>query len=373
MLRRLYINNFRTLVNTELSFSPINLLLGPNGSGKSAIFDSLFKIRKFVTRDGKTADLFPFSDFTRWQDFTAPVQSFELEMEGNDGVYLYKLALEYQPEKRLGKMQHESLCFNGRPLFEFSSHTGNARLYRDNHDKGPEYPSDWSRSGLGSIMERHDNKKLTWFKNRLENVFVVRLNPDLMSAETRDEVTTPDINMSDFASWFRHLSQEYQGRVFRLTEKLRNDLEGFDSFKLEKAGEAKILSAGFHNPYDKVDFFRLYDLSDGQRAVIALYTLLYCLPEDGYSLCIDEPENYLALPEIQPWLDILDNQTQNGKIQALLISHHPKVINFLADDAGFWLSREGAGSTRIRKIHSGGQENGLPMSDLIDRGWIFDE
>ncbi|MDM8550504.1 AAA family ATPase [Desulfobacterales bacterium HSG2] len=373
MLKRLYVNNFRTLINTEMSFGAINLLLGPNGSGKSAIFDVLFKLRDFVTRDGRVPDLFPLSDFTCWQDFTAPVQNFELELEGNGGLYLYKLTIEYIPEKGLARMGSESLSFNHRPLFEFSSETGNAQLYGDTCEKGPEYPADWSRSGIGSLMERHDNKKLTWFKKRLENSFVIRLNPALMDAESRGEVTAPAPDLSDFASWFRYLSQERQGRVFKLTEKLRNDLEGFDSFKLETAGRAKIFSAGFRNLHGSINLFKLNDLSDGQRALIALYTLLYCLPEEECSLCIDEPENFLALPEIQPWLDILDHQTQNGQAQAILISHHPKIINFLANDAGFWIDREGIGGpARIRRIRSDEQEIGLPISELVERGWIFD-
>lgn len=361
-------------MNTEIVFDPINLLMGPNGSGKSAVFDALSRIRDFVTRDGKAPLLFAFSDFTCWQDFIAPIQSFELEIQDNGGAYLYKLAIEHIPEKRLSRMRHESLSFDGQLLFEFSAERGEARLYRDDYEKGTGYLFDTSRSGVGSVMERHDTVKLIRFRKRLENVFVIRLNPALMDAESRNEVTTPSPDLSDFASWLRYLSQEYQSGVFRLTEKLRNDLDGFDSFKLEKAGEAKILSVGFCNPHDKISFFRLRNLSDGQRAMIALYSLLYCIPGEEYSLCIDEPENFLALPEIRPWLDILDHQVEQKETQAILISHHPGLINFLARDAGLWFDREGIGGpSRIRRIGQDEDATGLPMSQLIARGWIFDD
>ncbi len=374
MLKRLYTNNFRTLVNMEISFDPISLLLGPNGSGKSAMFDVLLKIRDFVVREGRVTELFPPSDLTCWQDFTVPVQRFELEVEGNGGRYLYKLTIEHDPDRGRAWMRHEFLSFDGMALFEFSSETGNVQLYRDDHEKGPEYLFDPSRSGVGSLMERHDNKKLAWFKKRLENLLVVKLNPARMDAESRSESPLPAPDLSDFASWFRYLSQEYQGRVFKLTESLRNDLEGFDSFRLERAGHAKILSAGFRNPYGTVHFFPLHELSEGQRALIALHTLLFCIPESECSLCVDEPENFLALPEIQPWLDALDDRIRSGHMQALLISHHPRVINFLANDAGIWFSREAGGPTRIRRIRpDGGEATGLSISDLVERGWIFDD
>ena len=41
MLKRLYVDNFRCLVDFELNFDSINLFLGDNGAGKSTIFDVL--------------------------------------------------------------------------------------------------------------------------------------------------------------------------------------------------------------------------------------------------------------------------------------------------------------------------------------------
>ncbi len=49
MLKRIYIDNFRCLVNFELSVDSINLFLGPNGAGKSAVFDVLRAMQTFVT------------------------------------------------------------------------------------------------------------------------------------------------------------------------------------------------------------------------------------------------------------------------------------------------------------------------------------
>lgn len=374
MLKRLYVHNFRTLINFEVSFDRINLLLGPNGSGKSSVFDVLFKIRHFVTQDGSVAECFPLSGFTCWAGRSEPVQGFELEIAGNGGTYVYKLTIEHDPEGRRARVGQESLSFDGKPLFEFSAKTGDAQVYHDSHAAGPKYPLDWSRSGVGFLHSRPDNVKLTWFKRCLARVIVVRPNPALMGAETRDEVTAPAPDLSDLASWFRYLVQERQGQVFRLTEKLRGVLEGFDTFRLATAGEAKLLSAGFRTPPGDVHFFKLHDLSDGQRVLMALYALLYCLPEDTATLCVDEPENFLALPEIQPWLDELEDCTQARGGQALLISHHPRLINFLASDAGLWFSRDdGTGPTRIKRITDSAEETGLAVSQLVERGWIVDD
>jgi len=41
--------------------------------------------------------------------------------------------------------------------------------------------------------------------------------------------------------------------------------------------------------------------------LIALYTLIFVLENQGVLLFIDKPDNFLALWEIQPWLIILDD------------------------------------------------------------------
>ena len=120
--------------------------------------------------------------------------------------------------------------------------------------------------------------------------------------------------------------------------------------------------------------WRLGDLSDGERALIALYTLIHCLPDDGATLCIDEPENFLALPEIGPWLDRFDERCAEPPQQGILISHHPRPINLLARDAGYWIDRDGPlAPTRVRRIEPGTGAAGVSMDQLVERGWVFDE
>ena len=105
--------------------------------------------------------------------------------------------------------------------------------------------------------------------------------------------------------------------------------------------------------------------------LIALYTLLHCLPEEGATICVDEPENFLALSEIQPWIDELDECCTEGPHQALLISHHPRPINFLARDAGLWIDRTGIDQpSRVSPIRDDGQ--GISIAQLVERGWIYD-
>jgi predicted ATPase len=368
MLKRIYIDNFRCLVNFELDVDAINLFLGSNGAGKSTVFEVLQKIQAFVSGDSKVEGIFKSVDCTRWQ--TSQIQRFELEILGNDGNYKYELGIGHNRDKC--RVEYERLWFDNQPLLKFE--LGEVQLYRDNHSEGPKYPFDWSQSILPSLMPRSDNTKLTWFRERMARFIVVRIIPSLMLDESIQEEMRLTGNLENYVSWYRYLSED-QGKVTDIANVLREVMDGFANFKFERVSEQslvlKLRFSGKENSSKPIEY-RLGELSDGQKTLIALYTLLYGIKSEDYTLCIDEPENFLALPEIQPWLIQLYDLCSDGQIQALLISHHPELINYLlASPIGYWFERQSNTPVRVKRISSDMADNsGLPVSELIARGWL---
>ena len=150
------------------------------------------------------------------------------------------------------------------------------------------------------------------------------------------------------ASWLRHLSQESPDIFARIVGSLKDGvLDGLIGFKLVKAGETtRILKSEFEFTGDASDaanssFLLNFDqLSDGQRNLVALFTVLHSAVEADSTLCLDEPDNYVALREIQPWLIELIDRTRETGSQCLLISHHPEFINYLAPTEGVRFFRD---------------------------------
>ncbi|MDY6803887.1 MAG: AAA family ATPase [Cyanobacteriota bacterium] len=370
MLKRIYIDNFRCFVNFELAVDSINLLLGDNGAGKSTVFDVLRKIQAFVRGDAKVNDIFDSANCTRWQ--TSPIQSFELEIEGNDGTYKYELAIEHLLERHLSRVLHERLWFDKQPLLKVE--LGEVQLNRDDYSQGSNYNFDWSQSVLPLIMSRNDNTKLTWFKERMERFIIVQIIPSLMVDDSDRESTRLSPKMENFASWYRHISQD-QGKAFEITNALREIFDGFAYFKFTEAGESnRILKVCFSaTKSGKYLEYKLRELSDGYRAIIALYSLIYYTQSGDFTLCLDEPENFLALAEIQPWLIQLYDLCTDDKIQALLISHHPEMMNYLlGSPVGYWFARQSHTPTRVKPFSDLIPEDigANNASELIARGWI---
>jgi predicted ATPase len=366
MLKRLYANNYRCLVNFEINFDELTLLTGPNGGGKSTLFDLLYKIRHLIAENAKIGAVFPPEDLTVW--VKKKEQSFELDVQSENGLFTYKLVVSHNTDIKKPRIEFECLLLDGKPLFEFAH--GEVRIYNDHHQPGPAYSFDWSVSALATVAPKSDNTNLTLFKRWIEAIFIVGLQPKSMVSETAEESGRLDRDGANFASWYRYISQEHQDKIFKLTNQLRDILPGFHAFKLEQAGKHRILKAGFATDESGVSpfYFDFERLSDGQRTIIVLYSLLLYLQETGGAIFIEEPENYVALPEIQPWLIELADACVGGFPQAVLVSHHPELIDYLCPENGKWLEREPLGPTRV-KDWPNRKDQVLKLSEQIARGW----
>ena len=363
MLKRLYVHNYKCLVNFEINFDKdISLFLGANGSGKSTVFEVLTKLRRMIVGEEKVENIFDSRDSPRWlnlENLEDTEVRFELDVEIKDRTfrYLLILALGYFGDTSI---KEESLYSNNNLLLE----SKDEKTVLSGSDQ--QFLFDDSRSSLIRNIQG------TEFLQYLRNFFIVRINPYEMVSTINKANAEVKTDFSNYAEWFAHLNEKNRREVSEFEKSMRDILPGFDYFIIQQAGQAKVLQVEFKNKANKKDPINYYfnELSEGQKVLIALYALVYCAPEISL-ICIDEPENFLALPEIQPWFDTLYDQCAERNLQALLISHHPKIINFLASDSGYWFSREN-NLTRIQKI-SAENESGLSISELVELGWIYDE
>ncbi len=365
MLKRLYADNFRCLTNFELELDEANVLLGANGTGKTSVLDVLRRIQHLVVRGARIDEVLPARDLTL--NRKRNVQRFEIATSVDGHSYVYGLEVEHDPDRDRMRILKETLEHDGRPIFEFRN--GEAQLYHDDYNEGPAYPFDWTLSGVGTLNERPDNQKLTKFKKDLQNYIIVRPCAPLIKPETRTEDDFLKPLMDNFVGWYRHYSQENMGSVGALFETLRESLPSFASLRLRESGEnSRALKVTFRGPSNSTIDYGLDQLSDGQRALIALYSLTMLTDDRRVSLFIDEPDNYLALREIQPWLAQAMERCGESLEQIVVVSHHPVTIDYMAGAHGRWFFRDGDGPARVSDQPKAAVD-GLSISETIARGW----
>ena len=86
---------------------------------------------------------------------------------------------------------------------------------------------------------------------------------------------------------------------------------------------------------------------------------------------LDEPDNYISLREIQPWCMNLESELEDNG-QCFLISHHPEIIDYMAEANGIWLTRIKSGESSILKFRQKASKNKefLLYSEMVARGLI---
>jgi hypothetical protein len=370
MLTRFFADNYKSFVKFECQLQSRQLILGPNGSAKTTLFDVLSLLRDFCIRGEPAVREPPELSFlgrsrTRWHD--EPIQTFELDVSGNGGLYKFRLKLDSWGNPQKPRTLLEEVTFSNKPIFRFEQ--GKVHLFNDRHEDKVQYQFDWHRSALATIDQRIDNTTLTWFKQWLGGLLVISPDPRQMLSGIADrEEKNPDRHFAKFPNWLRHLVLETTRESYEYFNDLREAIDGFVSMRLEDAGESRREIRIAMASSDKQEYF-MGELSEGQRVLIALYAALHFGLTPGATVCFDEPDNFIALREIEPWLTrVLERTETDFGAQVLIASHHPEMINRMAFKEGLFLDRPD-GRNAIAKPFTDLAQTGLSASELVARGW----
>lgn len=362
MLTRIYIDNFRCFVNFEYKPDKKQLLLGANGSGKSSLLDAVGYLKQFVKGD---ANPFTQSARTRWQD--RPLQVFEIEALLGRQRYEYRVEIRFALETSQMSVSKELLRVSGKTVFELAN--GEIRFFPDSSDRATAVPLETTKSALH--LSQLSNSHVLRFVEWMDSVHCFRIDeyPTAMDESAEREEQAPESELQNLAAWYRHLVQaDPEGNV-KFINSLKDVLSGFQTLRFSSDEDGtRRLRADFMAPQKKKTNYALSELSDGQRCLIALYMILHFLIAQGHTVIIDEPDNFIALREIQPWLLAAEKAVEDNHGQLILISHHPELLNQWATEYGLRFYREENGHVRTEKFRPDPEGN-LQPSELISRGW----
>ena len=369
MLTRVHIQNYRCFVNFDYRPARKQLILGGNGSGKSSFIDALTALRQFAILGMKAEEAFPLSTRTRWLDQTD--QIFELEVELDERLYTYLLVLDKRgSQSQTTRVVSETVRCDSKPIFECEM--GMVQLYSDDFEKTFSYPFGTNRSALEITTEEGNNQLLTRFKTWLGGLLCFKINPYGMGSEANGKEVLPAVDFSNFAAWYRKFDI-HDPRNQAMKNSLAGSLSAFGLLSYERAGESIwLLKADFDYFGAKGASFSFSELSEGQRCLICLYAILHFLINNGNTVILDEPDNFVSLREIQPWLTAVSDAVEDGHGQVLLISHHPEIIDQWAAASGVrFVRKDGVGPVHAEEFR-GDPDSCLPASELIARGWDND-
>jgi predicted ATPase len=366
VLKRLEVDNYRTLVGFVFEPPESAVIVGENGAGKTALLSVLAGIRSIVVGGVSIEIPFPTSDVTRWSD--EPLQTFALEVTDAKEHFRYELVLAHDRARELVAIQREQLRAGEDIVYEVndegvllhSDMTPSAALLR--------IPFDRRRSFLPSLEPRPEYRRILAFRDLIADFWLFKLDPLAIHSMSKRAEEWLEEDGSNFAGWYSDFSQREEEKAAALRQELGEVLHGFVRFKNARTGGmVRELRAVFEASTGKDYEVSLDELSDGQRALAVLYAVLHAMPYGPALLVIDELENFVSLAELQPWLAKLDEHAEGKPWQRLILSHNPIVIDYLAADAALEMTRPHGGASQIAPLDIDLSE-GLRASEVLVLG-----
>ncbi len=366
MITKLYVDNYKTLVDFTVEFQPLTLIVGANGSGKTAITEVLNAVSLMLRGKLELNKAFPRETLSKFTDGNL-VQTFRIFVTLGDNEYKYTFSVEQNSLRDAAKIQYEMLEINGesRLFFEDSS----VAVY------------DISEVGENAIFNAKDNN-LSLFQISIiplgpsiedfmnffvKKIFNYQINPFSIYGYSKEESDFLSRNGENFSAWYRHNQAENPLALDKLYTEIAGFMPGFKYFRLSGSEGRRSIMCEFSEGKFPIDFDFL---SEGQKSLIVLCAILVfgeTKIKTSQTLIFDEPENFISLKEIQPWLRKVEDWIEEGNGQIILISHHPETMNYEGDDAIVWLERENGQQTRLKSREEIAAGHGLLFSDRFSR------
>ncbi len=366
MINEIYIDNFRCLTNFRIKPGDFQLWLGDNGSGKTSVMDAIRFVQRLM-RGEHADDIFKKNSLTAWDTRKEQTFGFSLTIAGE--VYKYELTIEYADQEDKQRIRREELIWKDSTFFRFDgqeAHLYHINRHTDKAEESAVFPANRHRSVIPTIARRDDNTPLIRFREELEKILLMHPVPLLVKDAAASESRHLSDHAENFAQWYRHLLQEQPAVGYGAKQLLEDVLPGFEQLRLREIGESRKLMATFRIQGKDRDFDFL-NLSDGQRQLIILYTVLEALRAGIFStVLIDEPDNFISMREIQPWLENLNDICDEHDRQALIISHHPEIVNRMARGSELWFSRHKEAHVVVKPFPKVAE---LPPAEVMARGW----
>jgi predicted ATPase len=350
MLKRLRVNNFKSLVNVEFRPAGVNVFIGPNNSGKT----NLCKATQFLglTATGSLQDAIQKTLRESWNITNAYSGGNLIEIEvdclvpceGNQLEFNYRLQIAAQKSDPLGKQSLEVAKevlkltggeFRQMPLLERERASVEA-LDEVDFLRGPEFCMQFENrlrmesgtTALNQICASERFPHTVLFKRYLQSWAYYSLNPAALRSSDVSR-SKPGL-LAD--------GSNLCATMFRLhNEKPRLEKQ---IIEIVKALEPKfdLLSYSFPDPESVFMFvedqeghrFGTQSISDGTLRFMAMtYLILSAAERDENEppplIIIEEPENGLYVGHLKPLIERIDKDGKGG--QFIFTTHSPYFID----------------------------------------------
>ena len=337
-IKRLYINNYKSLVDFELiEPNPFSVFVGPNAAGKSNIFEAL--------------EFLGFSD-----DLVLSNNIFG----GHKNLLNKFLLSKYEHEKKISYQIKVILCseiadtpdeIDIQARLSFEQAEGKIELIGINPRPLPD-------AEQGEFMYKLKVKE-GLFRKSFSRIFIKNLDLVKIKTNGSDKLSIDAANLENVL--FRILQDEAkQEEIIDWLQMLIPELDKVEVAKSDLSGDyfLRIFEKNLNEPIGK------NLISDGTYNILALLTAVYQSDEPQF-LCIEEPENGLNPYVIRELVGFFRQLCEEKGHYIWLNTHSPSLVKELQPKELILINKKD-GKTKAKQLDKDLKFKSMPL----DEAWL---
>lgn len=360
MITRLKVTNFKSLKELNLELGPVNVLVGPNMAGKSNTIDALRFIFDILHPSGGQQGLgFALNNRGGGTELTWKGSSenfFSVYVEGTlewepSTSWSYEIGVFLQPQG-YAQIQREILKLRrGTEERDLISERQGTFWLKNFDGKDLAGVPGQFQSVLESRAANWDGDFLrqlvnTWRFHHFIPSVMKGANPT-GSGHVLEQVG------NNISAWLMWIQTQYKEQFDKINQAACDLLPGFKKLLTSPTAQGMVFlssqEAGLRRPVN------VWQMSDGELALLALLSIIYSPPElAGNLYCIEEPESHLYPKLLSAAVKLMRQVRQEASdsglplSQVIIATQSPQLLDLFTLDEVIWLEKKDGATSPIR-------------------------
>jgi len=343
MIKNIYIDNFKSLMDFELNLAAFTCLVGLNGAGKSTVLQAL----DFISQQMR-GDIDEWLSQRQWQarDIGSKLTAkknieIALQLENQDhGLIEWKASFN----RHSLRCTREEATSNGKLVLKVED--GEFFINKNVSSEGSRSAShsimfDYQGSILSQLKQNQLGPGLQVLKETLANIRSLDLlSPEHLRQRTRDSAGHLGLGGQKLSAYLHEQGSEARQRLLAKLQTVYPQLTSIDTRSMRSGWKHLDIAEQFAKKTLKTPARHVND------GLLRLLAVLSQLESDEQFLLFDEIENGIN-PEL---VEFLVDALVESEHQVMVTTHSPVILNYLEDEVAkqgvIYLYKNASGATQ---------------------------
>lgn len=359
MLKKIEIDNFKSLVNFSMDLAPMTVIIGNNATGKSSILQAIDFLCNCVREDfsviierrGWTVENIKSKLVASNNRITFKSEIELDDIEGKANTYLWELSINAYTGKNLMEVHSEKIVnkTNGEVLLDYFS---GKKGFVKGKNEDISIPASFAMKSsvmkiIADVTDATDGISAIK-KFLLDSTSYELLSPAEMRLSSRGSVDTIGMSGKNLPSFIKKMDDTKKQKFMQKLQMVLG--ERITDVEAQTKGTPGWTQINVKEKYDnKTIQVNSKELSDGMLRVLAFIAISE-ISKSRAIMLLDEIENGINSNYAESLLDVLSGIYEESGHQLILTTHSTVFLDYVDRDSIVYLYRDEVGETKATKL-----------------------